>query len=140
MCNNEINASNVIKKLRQEKNLTQEELGHILGVKKSAVQKYEDGTIKNLKLDTIRTLCETFHIVPWRIVFPDKSREWIVNLDADNIGESKKKWLEIVLKEEYSEDCFIMVQLLSQLNDEGVNKTLSYMKDLLEIEKYLNKR
>ena len=40
-----------IKKLRQEKGLTQEELGTLLGLKKAAVQKYESGQVQNLKHD-----------------------------------------------------------------------------------------
>ena len=37
-----------IKRLRMEKNMTQEELGAILGVKKATIQKYESGEIRNL--------------------------------------------------------------------------------------------
>ena len=42
-----------IKRLHIEKNMTQEELGAILGVKKATIQKYESGQIRNLKADTI---------------------------------------------------------------------------------------
>ena len=44
-----------IKKLRKEKGLTQEQLGNLLGVKKSAIAKYENNRVSNLKKDTIQT-------------------------------------------------------------------------------------
>ena len=40
---------NLIKKLRKERGLSQEELGALLGVQRAAVQKWECGTVKNLK-------------------------------------------------------------------------------------------
>ena len=49
-----------IKQLRLSHNLTQEQLGKILGVNKSAVQKYEAGDVKNLKRETIKRLCNQF--------------------------------------------------------------------------------
>ena len=48
-----LNMSNIIKILRNQKGLTQDELGAYLGVKKSAIQKYESGAIVNLKSETI---------------------------------------------------------------------------------------
>lgn len=44
----------VIKKLRNEKKFTQSELGIMLGVNTSSIQKYESGATKNLKLETIK--------------------------------------------------------------------------------------
>lgn len=70
-----------IKIHRKEKGLTQEELGNILGVKKSAVQKYENGSIQNLKLDTIKKLCDTFEIYPWELIYAGEF-------------ENKERWLK----------------------------------------------
>ena len=42
-----------IKKLRQEKGLTQEELGKYIGVKKAAIMKYEKGNVQNMKRSAI---------------------------------------------------------------------------------------
>ena len=52
-----------IKKLRKEKGLTQEQLGNLLGVKKSAIAKYENNRVSNLKKDTIQKLSEIFDII-----------------------------------------------------------------------------
>src|SRR5699024_12669991 len=51
-----------IKKLRKEKGLTQEQLGNLLGVKKSAIAKYENNRVYNLKKDTIQKLSEIFEV------------------------------------------------------------------------------
>lgn len=53
-----------IKKLRKEKGLTQEQLGNLLGVKKSAIAKYENNRVANLKKETIQKLSEIFDVSP----------------------------------------------------------------------------
>lgn len=64
----------VIKRLRIEKKLTQDELGELLGVKKSAIQKYESGAITNLKIDCIQNLCSVFAVPPWVFIFSEVSK------------------------------------------------------------------
>lgn len=46
-----------IKKLRKEKGLTQQQLGEMLGVQKSAIAKYENGRVPNLKKETLFPTC-----------------------------------------------------------------------------------
>lgn len=53
-----------IKKLRLEHHLTQEQLGEILGVQKSAIAKYENGRVENLKRATIQKMAEFFEVSP----------------------------------------------------------------------------
>lgn len=53
-----------IKKLRKEKGLTQEQLGDLIGVKKSAVAKYENNRVENLKRTTIQKLAEILEVSP----------------------------------------------------------------------------
>lgn len=62
---------NVIKFLRKKHNLTQKQLGDILGVEKSVIQKYEKGVITNLKVNTLKKLCEYFGVQPWVFVQPE---------------------------------------------------------------------
>lgn len=59
-----MNAGDRIKELRILNNLTQEELGEKVGVKKAAVQKWESGMTKNLKRSTIQKLSEIFNVSP----------------------------------------------------------------------------
>lgn len=60
----------VIKKLRNKKKFTQSELGIMLGVNTSSIQKYESGTTENLKLETIRELCHIFDVPSVVFVLP----------------------------------------------------------------------
>lgn len=68
-------AGEIIKYLRIKKKLTQEELGVLLGVKKSAVQKYESGGITNFKIETLQKMCLIFDIQPWMLIFPESITE-----------------------------------------------------------------
>lgn len=65
-----------IKALRREKNLTQEALGEILGIQKAAVQKYEKGTVENIKRDTLIKMSQIF----------DTTVEYIINGNSDIIN------------------------------------------------------
>ena len=51
-----------IKNLRKERNLSQEELGAMLGVQRAAVQKWESGLVKNLKRETVKKLSDIFNV------------------------------------------------------------------------------
>lgn len=48
----------MIKRARIEKGLTQEELGKLVGVQKSAIAKYENGRVVNIKRSTLQKLAE----------------------------------------------------------------------------------
>lgn len=50
-----------IKYMRLDKNLTQESLGELLGIQKAAVQKYEKGTVTNIKRDTLLKMAQIFN-------------------------------------------------------------------------------
>ncbi len=53
-----------IKSLRESHKMTQEELGAIIGVQKSAVRKYEKGEVQNLKRSSIKKLADHFNVSP----------------------------------------------------------------------------
>lgn len=54
----------LIKKLRTEKGLTQEQLGDLVGVQKSAIAKWENGRVENIKRPKIKLLAEIFGVSP----------------------------------------------------------------------------
>lgn len=51
-----------IRDLRLKNNMTMEELAALLGVQRSAVNKYEKGIVVNLKRSTIVSLCRVFSV------------------------------------------------------------------------------
>lgn len=59
-----MNIGNLIKRKRQELNLTLEEVGNIVGVGKSTVRKWENGMIENMGRDKIALLSKALNISP----------------------------------------------------------------------------
>lgn len=53
-----------IKELRKNKGLTQEELAAKLGLQKSAIAKYENGRVSNIKRTTLQKMIEIFECSP----------------------------------------------------------------------------
>lgn len=53
-----------IKHLRLQKGLTQEELGQLVGVQRAAINKYEKGTVVNIKRSTLQKLADALGVLP----------------------------------------------------------------------------
>lgn len=66
-----MNVGEKIKYQRKRFGYTQSELGNLVGVKKSAVAKWEKGLVKNLKRTTIARLAEIFEVKPSYFVIDD---------------------------------------------------------------------
>lgn len=63
-----------IKQLRIQNNMTQEDLGKRLGVQKSAIAKYENGRVQNLKKSTIKKMADIFGVDPSYVLGMDKEK------------------------------------------------------------------
>ena len=59
-----MSVSDRIKQLRIEAGMTQEELADKLGLKKSAIAKYENGRVENIKRTTMAKMCDIFDVSP----------------------------------------------------------------------------
>lgn len=59
-----MNIGDKIRAARIEKGLTQEELGRLLGLQKSAVAKYENGRVVNIKRSTLKKISDVLNIRP----------------------------------------------------------------------------
>lgn len=117
-----MNTGYIIKKLRNEKKITQSELGVMLGVNTSSIQKYESGATKNLKLETIRELCHIFEVPPIVFVFPE----------IHNWRDSKQTDRRALFN-------YIFTELM-ELNDKGKEKIFDYIEDINLMEKYKKSR
>lgn len=62
-----------IKRLRQEKGMTQEELGKAIGVQKAAINKYELGIVVNLKKEKISQLAKALDVNPVWLMDDDET-------------------------------------------------------------------
>lgn len=110
----------IIKFLRQKNGLTQRELSEILGVTKNSIQKYESNDVPNIKIETLRKLCDEFDIPARAFIFPEQFR----GHDLDKMSRLERK-MQIYIE-----------RYLIHLNEEGIKKVLEYTKDLYDSRNY----
>lgn len=70
-----MNIGQKIKDARLAKGLTQQELGDIVGVQKSAIAKYENGRVVNIKRSTLQKIASALEIRPSELLFDESPRE-----------------------------------------------------------------
>lgn len=109
----DINIGDQIKMYRLQTGLTQSELGTALGVQKSAIQKYESGTI-DIKLSTLTKLCEIFKIT-------------VAELLGEVIPTSH---LTNIIYQEYGASGVELFDLFRELDRSGKLKVLTYLVDI----------
>ena len=92
-----MNIGNKIKAARIAKGMTQEELGKQLGVQKSAIAKYENGRVVNIKRSTLKKISDILDIRASELIF-DEQKQFTE-------GELSPLTIEIMQKvEEMTED------------------------------------
>ena len=64
-----------IKAARIAKGMTQEELGFQIGVQKSAIAKYENGRVVNIKRSTLQKIAKVLNIRPSELIFGESPKE-----------------------------------------------------------------
>lgn len=64
-----------IKKARLERGLTQQELGDLVGVQKSAIAKYENGRVVNIKRSTLQKIAKALNIRPSELIFTESPKD-----------------------------------------------------------------
>ena len=77
-----------IREARVEKGLTQEELGNIVGLQKSAIAKYENGRVVNIKRSTLQKLAKALDLRGSDLIMEAEPKEYAelsarVLLDVD---------------------------------------------------------
>lgn len=69
------NMGQIIKDLRTQKGLTQDELAKIVGVQRSAIAKYELGIVDNMKRTTIEIMANFFNVSPTYLMGLEEEKE-----------------------------------------------------------------
>ena len=91
---------NKIRKARLDKGMSQEELGDILGIQKSAVAKYENGRVTNIKRQTLQKLSDVLDIPPHELIYeeelPDNVRQLVQF--AKSVPEEKAEMVLRVMR------------------------------------------
>lgn len=98
-----------IRAARLAKGMTQEELGDILGVQKSAIAKYENGRVVNIKRSTLKKISDVLNIPPFELIFDEDHRKMQKKNDVLS---------DIVLKMNEDAELLSMVETLSNLGFE----------------------
>lgn len=79
-----------IKRLRIKNGMTQEELGNVIGVQKSAIRKYESGAVQNIKRTSIKKMADCFGVSPSYLLGYEDS-DFDIN-DHEETPEEKKMY------------------------------------------------
>lgn len=105
-----------IRKLREQNNLTQEQLAKRLNTTKQTISKYEKGIVTNIPSDRLETMAEFLHTTPEYILGWEK-----VQKNNDIISDA-------VIRMRTNEDFLSVVKKLMEIDDEqvkGVNQMLN---------------
>ncbi len=119
-----------IKQLRTERELSQDALGKLVGVNRAAVNKWENGSVENIKRSTIKKLSEVFGVSPCDLM------QW------DNEPKEEKQIMQEelnpmdVIKKQYGQESVELIKLFIQLNETGRAKAIENLSDLVQLEKY----
>jgi len=81
----------IIRDERQKADMTQEQLAEYLGLKKSAVAKYENGRVKNIKRSIIAKMAELFHCEPSYLMGFSETFEAV----EAKVRDKSKRFIEI---------------------------------------------
>lgn len=106
----------LIKEARIAKGLTQEELGKLVGVQKSAIAKYENGRVVNIKRSTLQKLATALNL---------KGSDLIIQSNPKEAAElSARVLIDSDLRE--------LVELYSSLNKEDKRTVQDLARRLAE--------
>lgn len=136
--NNDLMAQR-IKELRMKNNLSQEQLAEMLGLQKSAIAKYENGRVVNIKRSTIANMAEIFHCSPsyimgWETPRPNKNGQLSLldELEKKIVYKRETEIIEKFRNITYEEQCDILYisklyLLLDECNRSYVKQTLEHL-------------
>lgn len=124
----------IIKKRREELNLTYEEIGNIVGVSKSTVRKWETGMIENMRRDKIVLLAKALHVSVQYLMgmeYDDKDNA-SKNADKDSFDNyGKPSYLEEYEKL-FPEGFRMIRRAATDLTDKDKEKLIQIMKAYLD--------
>ena len=108
---------NRIKERRKALHMTQDELGEKLGVQKSAVAKWENGRVENIKRSVIQKMatileCSPVYLMGWEDQLEQPTKDTLT---------SKQKHL---------------LSVFDELNDYGQDEAIKRIEELAELERY----
>lgn len=141
--------SEIIKLLREKNDLTQEELAQKLGLKKAAINKYENGSVENIKKSIVQEMAKIFDVSPSYIMFGEIEDENKIKLEdreksllddyrllnTDGQKEANKRVKELTLIPFYKENNVVTLAAHNDhLNDDEEKEKI--MEDFDDMDKW----
>lgn len=141
--------SEIIKLLREKNDLTQEELAQKLGLKKAAINKYENGSVENIKKSIVQEMAKIFDVSPSYIMFGEVEDENKIKLEdreksllddyrllnTDGQKEANKRVKELTLIPFYKENNVVTLAAHNDhLNDDEEKEKI--MEDFDDMDKW----
>lgn len=101
---------------RERLGLTMAELGELVGVQASAINKYEKGRVVNIKKETIAKMAAVFGISQMELL-DDIAMDYYISVDAyeKNFEDSRRYYLQTLLNN-------------SKLSESDLDKIISYVE------------
>lgn len=121
-----MNIGEKIKTARLAKGYTQEELGKLIGVQKSAVAKYEKGRVVNIKRSVLAKISKVLEIPPVELVSDIEERP------VETANRLADMFIGLEFKEDEDVDLNIMLTEYKQLSEDKKAQVREYVHFLLE--------
>ena len=119
----------IIKQLRLHKGITQEELGKVIGVQKSAIRKYESGMVENIKRSSIKKMADYFGVSPSFLLGYENSSTIISNSIVGDQNSNNVITVGAAARGEIENE---LLSLCKKMTIQQKNKLLSFAYSLVE--------
>lgn len=104
------NIGNIIKDKRLSQNLSLDELGELINVGKSTISKWENGTIIDLKLSNIISLCRVFDMTPNELLKINPSDKNYLAYGGEHISAKKENLLKQIAEKNIPDAILDLIQ------------------------------
>lgn len=108
--------SQIIKERRLALNYTQEELASKVGLQKSAIAKYENGRVENMKRSIIIKMAEALQCSPAHLMGWETRTELGVNANNDELTPELKDFFD-ACKKASPEDIRLATEMLKRMSE-----------------------
>ncbi|NFN17867.1 helix-turn-helix transcriptional regulator [Clostridium botulinum] len=133
---------NRIQERRKELKLTLQEVGDIVGVASSTIQRYEKGLIAKMKLPVIESIAKAINVNPVWLIRKDAKKETEL-ADFEFINKINTEKVKNTLTFN-NKECFdkknIFIQYFDKLNAIGQDEAIKRVAELTEISKYIENK
>ena len=116
-----------IRQLRENENMSQEQLGNRLGIGKSAVAKYENGRVENSPRESVLIMASMFNVAPEYL---------LAYTDDEKMGFLSEEMIEMGVIKKYGKNVFALLDMFEVMTDKNKDKLLTLSEDIVKSQKY----